>query len=433
MASIKFNIISRKNPSNLNIRFYHGKNIDCNAKSNILIDPKIWSNKMQNLKSLTDNESKKFYRTKINALKLEIIKKFTEDYSNGKLINSKWLNILIEDFYKRPTDENDYKIFLIPFITKYIDESENRINLKTGKKISFRTIQKYKTTLNQIKDFEEKEKDKYHIKNIDLDFHKRFTTHLKLDKNYSNTMIEKIISQLKSFIRNAKEKGYETSPEVESRNFTFRRDETIDIFLDEKEIEIIYNLDFSNNTRLNNVRDLFIIGLWTGLRVSDLKRINQFHFSKDRIIISSTEKTNSSVKIPIHPQVKNILTRRNKKLPRIISDQKFNLYIKEICKIAGFTERVLGYKKNSETNRKEKGYFPKYELVSSHICRRSFTTNHYGKIDDKALMAITSHRSHSQFIKYVKTTQKQHVKKVEKYWAEQNEINNSLPKLNISY
>ena len=38
MASIKINVISKTNPSNLNIRFYHGRDVDCNAQSNILID-----------------------------------------------------------------------------------------------------------------------------------------------------------------------------------------------------------------------------------------------------------------------------------------------------------------------------------------------------------------------------------------------------------
>ena len=59
MANIKFNIISKKNPSNLNIRFYHGKDIDCNAPSNLLIDPKLWSNKMQSLKPAVDSNIKK--------------------------------------------------------------------------------------------------------------------------------------------------------------------------------------------------------------------------------------------------------------------------------------------------------------------------------------------------------------------------------------
>lgn len=432
MASIKFNIISKNNPSNLNIRFYHGRNIDCNAPSNILIDPKLWSNKMQNLKPLVDKETKDDYQTKINTLKNNIVRSFNEDYANGKIINSKWLKSVINDFYNRPTGENDYRIFLIPFILRYIEEAEKRINPKTGKKISFRTIQKYKTTLKQIQDFENHQKAKFKITDINLSFHKAFTAYLKLELKYSNTMIEKIISQLKTFVKGAKEKGYDYSIEIESNKFTFRRDETIETYLNESEITTIFNLDFSDNERLDNTRDLFIIGLRTGLRISDLKRINQFLFSNNVIVISATEKTGATVKIPLHPQVKQILKKRNSKLPKIISEQKFNDYIKEICLKAGFTQKILGNKRNPETKRKEKGYYPKYKLISSHICRRSFATNLYGKIDDRTIMKVTSHKSVKQFHKYIRISDTEYLDRLAEYWEKENELSNSKPQLKVS-
>ncbi len=433
MASIKFNIKTKNNPSNLNIRFYHGRNIDCNAPSNILIDPKLWSNKMQNLKPLVNNDTKELYRVQIDNLKNEIILNFNKDFSNGTLINSNWLKKVIENFYKRPSDENDYRIFFIPFLERFAKNSENRINLKTGKKISFRTIQKYHTTIKQIKDFEDYEKCKLKITDINLDFHRKYTTYLKLEKNYSNTLIEKIVSQIKGFIREAKEEGFEINNEVESKKFTFKRDEPIDTYLNENEINLIYNLDLSNNESLENVRDLFIIGLWSGLRISDLKRINQFHFSKNTIIISETEKTGANVEIPIHPQVRSILEKRNKNLPKIISDQKFNEYVKKVCELAGINEMILGNVKNAETNRKEKGYYPKYKLISSHTARRSFATNHYGKIDDRTIMAITTHKSTSQFHKYLKCTNFEYTQKLAKYWEQQEELKNSKENLKIVY
>jgi integrase len=422
MASIKFNIITKGNPSNLNIRFYHGREIDCNAKSDILIDPKLWSNKMQNLKPAVDQRLKNLYQTQIENLKKEITLQFNKDYSEGALINSKWLNNTVKTIHKRPTGENDYSMFFVPFIEKYADESENRINLKTGKKIATRTIQKYRTTIKQIKAFENALKLKLKLTDINLEFHKKFTNYLKLEQNYSNTLIEKIISQIKGFIREAKEMGYEINDEIESKKFTFNRDETIDTYLNTDEIDLIFKLDLSDNESLDNVRDIFIIGLWTGLRISDLNRIDQFHFSNNSIKIIETQKTGSTVEIPIHPMVKEILKKHNNELPRIISEQKFNNYIKKVCELAGIDEMVLGSVKNAETNRKEKGYFEKFKLITSHTARRSFATNHYGKIDDRTLMAITTHKSVSQFHKYIKTTQKEYSDRLAKYWEEQEGI-----------
>ena len=142
MANIKFNIISKNNPSNLNIRFYHGKEIDCNAKSNILINPKFWSNKMQNLKPSVDKKFKNHYIEKIENLHTEIILKFNEDYSSGKIIDSKWLNSLIDKYYNRPKDEDDVTSYFIPFIKKFIEESKNRVNPKTGKKNIYKNYSK---------------------------------------------------------------------------------------------------------------------------------------------------------------------------------------------------------------------------------------------------------------------------------------------------
>ena len=422
MASIKFNIITKGNPSNLNIRFYHGREIDCNAKSDILIDPKLWSNKMQNLKPAVDQRLKNLYQTQIENLKKEITLQFNKDYSEGALINSKWLTNTVKTIHKRPTGENDFSMFFVPFIEKYAEESENRINLKTGKKIATRTIQKYRTTIKQIKAFENALKLKLKLTDINLEFHKKFTNYLKLEQNYSNTLIEKIISQIKGFIREAKEMGYEINDEIESKKFTFNRDETIDTYLNTDEIDLIFKLDLSDNESLDNVRDIFIIGLWTGLRISDLNRIDQFHFSNNSIKIIETQKTGSTVEIPIHPMVKEILKKHNNELPRIISEQKFNNYIKKVCELAGIDEMVLGSVKNAETNRKEKGYFEKFKLITSHTARRSFATNHYGKIDDRTLMAITTHKSVSQFHKYIKTTQKEYSDRLAKYWEEQEGI-----------
>lgn len=418
MGKIKFNIIGKKNPANINVRFYHGKEIDCNAMSHILIQPNIWSNKLQNLKPNVDRKTKDHYIKKIESLKTHIIMKFNDDFASGELINSSWLNNVIKEFYGR-NNKTEQNLF-VNYIKEYIENSKFRVNQSTGKIISKKTISKYQNVLNKIIDFEEYSNYGFSIDEINLKFHEKFTSYLKIEKEYSNTYIQRSIRQLKSFLSEAKSDGYTVSLDVESKKFSFKKDDTIDTYLNEKEIKKIFEIDLSKNEKLSNVRDLFIIGLRTGLRISDLKRINDFHFGKNVILISRTEKTNSMIEIPIHPQVKEIIDKRNGKLPTIISDQKFNLYVKELCSLVKINQKILGKLMNPKTNRKEKGYFEKYKLISSHTCRRSFATNLYGRIDDKTIMAITTHKSHKQFLDYVKTTQKEHVKKLAKYW--QNEI-----------
>jgi integrase len=144
-------------------------------------------------------------------------------------------------------------------------------------------------------------------------------------------------------------------------------------------------------------------------------------------------KTDIPVAIPLHPDVKIILNKRNGNFPRPISDQNFNDYIKEVAKQAGLTEIVLGSKtiemkdengnpildkEGNKIHRKKNGKYPKHELVTTHICRRSFATNLYGTIDTLTIMKIIGHSTEKQFLDYIKTTPQQHAEKLSKLWAE---------------
>ncbi|MBW8522167.1 phage integrase SAM-like domain-containing protein [Chryseobacterium chendengshani] len=218
MANFKFSCIKKSNPSNLNIRFYHGRNIDCNAQSHILINPSDWSEKMQNFKPNTDITIKSKYNPLIEDLKKEILGKFNIEYSNGVIINSKWLKKIIQDFHKRPEGIEEFKIYFVSFIEKFIEDSKARRNPVSGKKIAENTIKKYITTLNKIKEFEKVADIKLKITDVNLDFHNKITHYLKEDLKYSNTFIAKVISQVKLFVREAKEKRLETNPDIESKN-----------------------------------------------------------------------------------------------------------------------------------------------------------------------------------------------------------------------
>jgi len=179
---------------------------------------------------------------------------------------------------------------------------------------------------------------------------------------------------------------------------------------------------------LDNSRDWFIIGLRTGFRISDFLRLTQKDLV-DGFIEKQTEKTGFPVIIPLHDQVKAILDKRNGLFPRKISDQRFNEYIKIIAEEAGLTQYIEGAKitevkiiksgKEEKIHRKQFKKYPKYELVTSHICRRSFATNLYGKIDTLTIMKITGHQTEKQFLDYIKITPKEYAEKLKEYWLKQ--------------
>ncbi len=118
------------------------------------------------------------------------------------------------------------------------------------------------------------------------------------------------------------------------------------------------------------------------------------------------KKTNKIMTIPLHKKVLEILEKRNGEFPYSISDQKYNDFIKTVCQIAKIDKLVVGSKKvetklKSGIFRKKTDSYKKYELVSSHIGRRSFATNFYGKIPTTYLIYVTGHATETMFLTYI--------------------------------
>jgi len=112
-------------------------------------------------------------------------------------------------------------------------------------------------------------------------------------------------------------------------------------------------------------------------------------------------KTGKKMSLPLKARVVNILNKRDGDFPTPISPQKYNDYIKEVCKIADISDIVNGAKIDPLAKRKVSGRFPKYELVTSHIGRRSYASNHYGKIPTALLIHATGHSTERMFLEYI--------------------------------
>ncbi len=436
MASITLLSKTTKDPVNLYIRFnfkISEKRQDLFVKTGIMVKNKWWSNKKQNFNAVSDKFPKEILRERINNLKDFVLNEFNEAYAVGESIDKVWLEEIIRKFNKQLDEgEPNYKIYFTEFVKKFIEDSHQRVNIESGRVISPKTINKYKTTLKRLEEYEEREGRRLRHKDINLEFHKSLVSYLKIEGNYGNSTIEKYVSQIKMFCREAEVKGYDVSAEYKSRNFTFRRQKPLDPYLKPSEIDAIYNLKIENE-RLDKIRDLFIVGLHTGLRVSDLKDLKRLTVNGDNIEIASTKKTGKPAKIPIHPYVRSVLNKRNGNLPSFSITPKsleilFNEKIKEICYNAGITQDELGDKRDKKTKRDVRGFYPKYQLVSSHICRRSFVTNHYGKISNQAIMAITTHASEKLLLDYVKLSNEDHIETVRELWK-QEELNKSSMKI----
>jgi integrase len=191
-------------------------------------------------------------------------------------------------------------------------------------------------------------------------------------------------------------------PQFASLHVKAGKDKNPMIYLDPKEIDLVRNLSDLPDY-LDNVRDWILIACSTGQRVSDFMRMTPSMVRTDdkgRSFIDLTqEKTGAPVTIPLLPEVAELLNKRQGNFPRAISDQKFNEYAKEVCKRARIDSMIKVSKRVD--NKYKVGEYPKYELISSHVGRRSFATNFYNSLPTSLLKNITGHSTEQMLLKYI--------------------------------
>ena len=186
----------------------------------------------------------------------------------------------------------------------------------------------------------------------------------------------------------ALEKKLTTNIEFRNRKFKTIDEESENIYLNEKEIERIYSFDLSSNTRLDKVRDMFIIGCYTGLRYSDLVLINDNNLiDKNTKLKIKTEKTGERVVIPLHRYIRSILKKYSGIPDYNISNQKMNAYLKEIADLCNIQKKLTYHiaRHTFATTVTLSNGVP-IETVSKMLGHRNLkTTQHYAKILDEKI------------------------------------------------
>jgi len=272
--------------------------------------------------------------------------------------------------------------------------------------LAHNTIRTYKSLFRIVKAYEFEKSEKLYLNTIDKYTAESFTRFLKIDQQYSDNYCGQLLKLLKIILRDAEKSGLEVHPYsnyIES--FKQKSSDRILHILNPKEIKALKELKYIPET-LKDSYSFLLIGLCIGQRVSDLLKLSPNNLRKAPIglyIDLIQQKTKKAVTIGLaDPLVIEIL---ENEFPRKVSQVVFNKQIKVLCKMAGVDELVSGFKNNPKTRRKEIVEAPKYAFVTSHIMRRSFASNYYGKIETPLLMNITGHSKESTFLTYIGTYQ----------------------------
>jgi site-specific recombinase XerC len=88
----------------------------------------------------------------------------------------------------------------------------------------------------------------------------------------NNTIKDKHLKSLHTFLNWLVDKGYIEKNHFKGIKFPYKVNPADTISLSEEELNRLYLLDLTENKRLEQVRDVFCIECYTGLRYSDTKK-----------------------------------------------------------------------------------------------------------------------------------------------------------------
>lgn len=381
--------------------------------------PTDWKGgKCKNSSLKMNNDDEDSINVQLARLESKILNAYKKDTPETNI--TAWLNEQItptvDDIIDTSISEN-----LIEYFEGYINRKKANVTSETLK-----TIRYCKRVLSNYEDYlKENRKTFKSIKFTDLsnNFRIGFEKYCS-DLQYSLSTVNKITRTLKSVAKDAKSKEIPIHPHIVNwySLSSIDKNKPKSVYLSLDELKIISEKEMPNNY-LDNARDWLIVACFTGQRVSDYLR-----FTKEMIVDNNDgrrylefkqKKTNKEMRIPILEPVEKIIEKNGGEFPHSISSVKLNLYIKKVCEISGINEMVFNSKaivfvedeeEGESFIRKKLDYYPKYELITSHIGRKSFATNFYGIMSIATLMFFSGHTTQKQFLDYISKTSDEEAK-----------------------
>jgi integrase len=287
------------------------------------------------------------------------------------------------------------------FIDQYIQE--NGVTRVKGSMVVYKSLKKH------LKNFQEKSNTAIRFENMDYSFMLKFQNFL-IDwqeihpttgtvNTLNNITIAKQLSTLKTFLGYARRRGIKINDGY--KDFSVKKEKLEVIALNQKEFDAIYALDLKSNSRLNQVKDVFLFSCVTGYRFSDLLQLKREHIKQSDIRLTITKTKKPSI-VPLTRISREILKKYEERILPLpmISNQKFNKYIKELCELAEIKDPVEIVRYRGAV--RDSKIYPKHELISAHTGRKTFVTLSLAKgIPAEVVMKITGHSDYKSFKRYV--------------------------------
>jgi site-specific recombinase XerD len=236
-------------------------------------------------------------------------------------------------------------------LIKIFEEYNEDVKKLIGIDYSQLTWEKYDRTKRFVKDFIQwkyKTED-IHIQNLNMEFVNDLEIWFKTERKCGQNATIKYISILKMIVLFCVNNDWLVKDPF--GRFKMSKEEVIPEFLTKEEIQAISEKDIKME-RLKQVRDVFLFCCHTGLAYVDIKKLNasevSLGFDNELWIFTKRGKTNVPSRIPLLPMSQKILAEykdhpqcvNSKKLLPVLSNQKYNSYLKEIADICGISKNL---------------------------------------------------------------------------------------------
>jgi integrase len=243
-----------------------------------------------------------------------------------------------------------------------------------------RTRQKYETLKKHLKAFENATGYVVSFESMNAEFMRKWEDYMLTEYvnpsnkkvGILNTSFDKYKTSLKSFLRWANLADYHKNLFYQKITSEVSKTEIISLSFEEFQQIINYT---PKKEHLIETRDTFIVELMTAQRYSDISAVQWTDIDLNKRVWNLFQyKGRKALKteIPLHPYLIQILNKyKDQKQPLpIISNQKYNDNIKELCKLAGINEIVTRVRYSGDKAVKE--VEPKWKYIGSHTARKSF-------------------------------------------------------------
>lgn len=409
-------------------RLRDGRQVDMVAPTRLTINPNLWDNKAEQVKSkiVCDDEMRSYYNDEARKLKSYLERAYQSRQTAEP--QKEWLKETLEQYYNpqkynvETATEETAKPTLIALFDEFLEKHRLSDVRKKNYQVIKRGLQRYELyirttkrgqkafvldidqvtadTLRNIWDFLENE---YRYCALYPEIYAAIPEARTPQPRGKNTLLD-CFSRIRTFFywcnsnKKTRNRPFDDFPLEECTYGT-------PYYITVEELHKIYGTNLMRHPQLAVQRDIFVFQCLIGCRVGDLLKMTKSNLI-DGAIEYIPRKTKEgrplTVRVPLNQTAKEIVSRYKSldgdKLLPFISEQKYNLAIKRIFKAAGLKRLVTVI--NPTTREEEKRVL--YEIASSHLARRTFVGNLYKQVKDPNLVgALSGHKEGSKaFARY---------------------------------